>query len=117
MSEVKEEAIDGGGDGDRAPITGVDRATHGFDSAVAWGVDLRGHLRIALAVGTEDEEDNAEHHKDHHQREECHDPGVAVVGEAVPLDTTLGLGEDTAGEGLSRRTEGLELSGYCTQVH
>lgn len=46
-----------------------------------------------------------------------HDPGIAVVGEAVPLDTTLGLGEDTAGEGLSRRTEGLELSGDCTQVH
>ena len=43
--------------------------------------------------------------------------GIAVVGKAVPLDTTLGLGEDTAGEGLSRRTEGLELSGDCTQVH
>ena len=117
VTEVEEEAIDGGGDGDGASVTGVDRATHGFDSAVAWGVDLRGHLRIALAVGTEDEEDNAEHHEDHHQREECHDPGIAVVGEAVPLDTTLGLKEESTGEGLSRRTEGLELSGDCTQVH
>ena len=117
MSEVKEEAIDRGGDGDRAPITGVDRATHRLDSAVAWGVDLRGHLRIALAVGTEDEEDNAEHHEDHRQRDKSHDPGIAVVGEAVPLDTTLGLEEESTGEGLSCRDEGLELSGDCTQVH
>ena len=117
VSEVKEEAIDGGGDGDRAPITGVDRATHRLDSAVAWGVDLRGHLRIALAVGTEDEEDNAEQHEDHCQRDKSHDPGIAVVGEAVPLDTTLGLEEESTGEGLSRCDEGLELSGDCTQVH
>ena len=117
MTEVKEETIDGRGHRHGTTITRIDRATHRLDGAIARWVDLPCHLRIPPAIGTEDEEDNADHHEEHHQREECHDPRIAVMSQAMPFDTTPRLKEESQSKHLSSRKEGLELSGECTQVH
>ena len=117
MTEVKEETIDGRGHRHGTTITRIDRATHRLNGAIARWVDLPCHLRIPPAIGAEDKEDNADHHEEHHQREESHDPRIAVVRQAMPFDTTPRLKEESQSKHLSSRKEGLELSGECTQVH
>ena len=86
----------------------MDRSTHGLLSHLSGRVDGGRTAGILRPIGTEDEEDDAYHHQDHHQRHQGDDPGEAVVGQAVPFDSSMRLTDESESEGAYPREEGLK---------